>query len=158
MIDTRKRHIVIIAEKHRVQMEYELKDGFMEISTHYDDTFECAWTEFYPTLLSFTRHLVYSRRIPSWRGQEDDIVNDIVQETARRIFERIQKSARGEATPIQIFERMVIVTARNYCHDLLRRDVRLIRFTPYDGGYEFYDAHSDIYRDLDEEATEHVYI
>src|SRR5258708_234957 len=130
----------------------------MEISTQYDDSFECAWNEFYPTLRSFTRHLVYSRRIPAWRGQEDDIVDDIVQETARRIIQRIQKSSRGEAAPIQIFERMVIVTARNYCHDLLRRDMRLVRFMPNDGGYELYDAHSDIYRDLDEEPTEQVYI
>ena len=130
----------------------------MEISTHYKDTFECAWSKLYPTLLSFTRHFVYSRRIPIWRGQEDDIVDDIIQETARRIIERIQKSARGEAAPIEVFEAMVIVTARNYCRDLLRRDMRLMRLMPDDSSYELYDAHDDIYGGLDEEATEQVYI
>jgi hypothetical protein len=130
----------------------------METNIYDNDTFERAWSKLHPTLLSFTRHLVYSWRIPVWHGQEDDIVDDIIQETARRIIERIRKASRGEAAPIQVFEPMVIVTARNYCRDLLRRDMRLMHFTHDDCSYELYDAHNDLYRELDEEAIEHVYI
>jgi DNA-directed RNA polymerase specialized sigma24 family protein len=70
---------------------------------------------------------VYSFRVPSWRGQEEEIIEDILQETTRRIIERAQKAEAGEALPIYQLEHMVVVTAHNYCKDLRRRDHRIVR-------------------------------
>jgi len=121
-------------------------------------SFEATWRELCPRLLLLTRRLVYSFRIPSWRGQEDDVVEDIVQETARRIIERAQKAENGEAPPIHMFERMVITIASNYCKDIRRRDCRLIRLTEDTYSPDIRDLISDRDNvDLSEEATESLY-
>src|SRR6266481_2113136 len=86
-----------------------------------------TWEKLFPLLESLARYFVYSSNIPSWRGQEKDVIEDIVQETARRIIERSQKAARGEMPPIQSVRSMLFTVARNYCIDLCRRDRRLMR-------------------------------
>ena len=55
-----------------------------------------------------------------------------MQETARRIFERSRKAARGEVPPIQSLKSMLFTVARNYCTDMCRRDRRLMRIQPQD--------------------------
>src|SRR5712691_2203445 len=136
----------------------------MSINSTYSDTplpkmdNEMVWRELYPSLRLLTRRLVYAFRVPSWRGQEDDIAEDIVQEAARRIIERSQKAGRGEATPIHAFEHMVVVTAYNYCKDMRRRDRRLIHLVVGDYALEGRDIVNDRDEpDLSEAATEHVY-
>ncbi len=94
-------------------------------ATSYTENLELAWSKLYPSLMVFSRRLVYTLRIPAWYGQEDDIVGDIVQETARRLVERLQKAECGEAEPIASLEHMAFAIARNYCHDLRRRDRRM---------------------------------
>jgi len=89
--------------------------------------FDNAWNELYPQLRARIRHLVYSFHVPLWSGQEDDLVEDILQETARRLIERFQKAQRGEAAPVRTLESMAITIAYNYCRDLRRRDYRLLR-------------------------------
>ncbi len=91
---------------------------------------EIIWQQLIPTLGSFARSLVYSYRVPSWRGQEEDIIEDIVQETVRRIIERTQKARRGEADPIHSIQHMTTIIAQNYCRDLRRRDRRLVPMQP----------------------------
>src|SRR5947209_12441629 len=61
---------------------------------------EDIWDTLYPSLQSLARYLVYALRIPVWRGQEEDMIEDIVQETARRLLERVRKAECGEAEPI----------------------------------------------------------
>jgi DNA-directed RNA polymerase specialized sigma24 family protein len=85
------------------------------------------WHKFSPRLQMKCRRLVYSFHVPAWRGQEEDIIQDILQETARRIIERLQKAVRGEATSPYAFEPMVAAIAQNYCRDMRRRDRRLLR-------------------------------
>ena len=87
---------------------------------------EITWQQLIHTLGSFARSLVYSYRVPSWRGQEEDIAEDIVQETLRRLLERAQKACRGEADPIQSLHHMTTIIAQNYCRDIRRRDRRLV--------------------------------
>lgn len=120
--------------------------------------FVTGWNELYPKLRSLVRHLVYSFHVHAWRGQEDDIVDDILQETALRIFERQQKAEHGEAPPIQMFERMALATASNYCKDMRRRDCRLIRLPKSACPADVLEIASkrDI-ADLSEEATEYLY-
>jgi DNA-directed RNA polymerase specialized sigma24 family protein len=91
------------------------------------DTGSDGWREFYLALWPFARYLVYSFAVPSWHGQENDIIEDIVQETARRFIERSRKAERGEAAPIRSPEVMVMVIASNYYKDMKRRDRRLMR-------------------------------
>lgn len=123
-----------------------------------DAGFSTVWNAFYPALRSFVRSLVHSFHVQSWRGQEDDIVDDILQETARRMIERQQKAEHREAPPIQTFERMAIVTASNYCKDMRRRDRRLVRLP--EGAYSpdvlEVISERDIV-DLSDEAAERLY-
>lgn len=89
--------------------------------------FTTAWNSCYPTLKLFVKRLILRFRVSSWYGQEDDIVEDVMQETVCRIIEYTRKVQCGTASPISMFDHMAIVIARNYCTDLRRRDHRLIR-------------------------------
>ena len=93
--------------------------------TPYNVSNEINWVEQYPLLQSLARRLVYKYRILCWYGQEQDVAEDVAQETARRLIERLQKAARGEATPLDSPERMMVTIAHNYVFDLIRREHRL---------------------------------
>lgn len=104
----------------------------------FDLNSDSTWKKLYPLLQSFARYFVYSSNIPCWWGQENDIIEDIVQETGRRIIERSQKAARGEALPIQSLRSMLSAVAHNYCKDLYRHDRRLIRIQSKDTALQAY--------------------
>jgi DNA-directed RNA polymerase specialized sigma24 family protein len=93
---------------------------------------EVIWNKLYPSLRSLSRYLVYSFRVSLWQGQEEDLIEDIVQETAWRIIERARKAERGEADPIYSLKHMMTVIAQNYCRDLRRSDRRMFHFPPQD--------------------------
>ncbi len=117
---------------------------------------EATWSHLYPALRSRVRYLVYSFALPSWRGQEEDIIEDIVQETARRLIERARKAERGEAPPIQSVEHIMMTIAQNYCTDLRRHDRRVSRMLPSDHSAEVqYDTFEQV--QPFESGTEHVY-
>ncbi len=88
---------------------------------------EAIWKELYPSLLSFARYFVFSLNVSSWYGQEEDIIQDVAQETVRRLLECLQKAERGERPPIQSLKSMMIVIAQNYCRDMNRHDRRISR-------------------------------
>lgn len=88
-----------------------------------------CWGELYPELQSLARRFVFSSAVPLWRGQEHDIVDDIVQETALRLLEYQQKVIRGEATPIRSLKSLVAIVAQNKCRDSARQDRRFVRIT-----------------------------
>lgn len=116
-----------------------------------------TWKKLYPLLESIAWYFVYSSNIHSWRGQEKDVIEDIVQETARRIIERSQKAARGELPPIQSLRNMLFTVARNYCTDLCRRDHRLMRIQPQDAVLQaFLNPTNQV--DLAEAGVENVYL
>jgi DNA-directed RNA polymerase specialized sigma24 family protein len=118
---------------------------------------DSTWKQLYSLLESPARYFVYSSHIPSWRGQEKEIIEDIVQETARRIIERSQKVARGEAPPIHYLKSMLFAVARNYCTDLCRRDHRFVRMQPQDAVLQaFLDPKNQV--DPAEEGVENVYL
>lgn len=87
------------------------------------------WSDLYLLLQSLSRRLVFSSGVPGWRGQEDEVAEDLAQETAYHLLAYRQKIARGEAAPISSLERFVSVVARNRCRDSVRRDRRLVRLT-----------------------------
>lgn len=129
-------------------------------ATNTNDAFDLSsdgtWRKLYPSLESLAKYFVYSLHVPSWQGQEDDIVADIVQETWRRVIEHSRKAERGVAPPIRSLKSMMSVIAQNYCKDLRRHDRRLLRVQPQDAPQQ---AHFTI-RDqlcLVESGTENVY-
>ena len=95
---------------------------------------EVGWSDLYTSLRALARYLVYSFNVSSWQGQEEDLIEDIVQETARRVIERARKAERGEAGPIHSMKQMMIVIAQNYCTDLWRTERRLLHMPAK--GYE----------------------
>src|SRR5713226_6064759 len=91
---------------------------------------ETTWQQLYLSLRPLIKRWVYSLHVPSWQGQELDIVEDILQESIVRIFKYVKKAECGEVPPIDSLERISIVIAHNYCKDLRRKDLRLTRFSP----------------------------
>jgi DNA-directed RNA polymerase specialized sigma24 family protein len=88
---------------------------------------DTTWSVLYPDLRSLASYLVRTSPLPYWRGQEEDLAEDIAQETVRRVIERAQKAERGEASPIQSLKQMATTIAYNYYRDLKRHDYRLSR-------------------------------
>ena len=79
-----------------------------------------------------------------------------MQETIRRIIERVLKAECGEAGPIHSPKHMMMTIAQNYCKDLRRSERRLLHMPPQDYA-------SQILVDVDKQAntfdaaTENVY-
>src|SRR5215470_17565624 len=115
-------------------------------STTDDLSSDAFWISLYSFLRLYVRHLVYTSGIATWRGQEDDIVDDIVQETIVRVLKSIRRAESGEGIPIASPEGLSIVIARNYFEDLRRRDRRLVRIASDDdspGVYIVLQTHLD---------------
>src|SRR5690348_18486444 len=114
LIDDRKETVMVVALSVGAASAYGLHD-------------EQVWADLLSALRPRVRRSVYAAHSAYWHGQEEDIVDDIVQETACRIIERIREIERGEAQPVYALEGFMTVMARNYCTDLERHDRRLQR-------------------------------
>lgn len=88
---------------------------------------EEAWSEAYNQLQAYVSRLVHRLQVPNWRGQEDDVAWDIVQESMRRFVEYTQQAERNEREPVRSMIALLKIIARNYCSDLRRREWRLQR-------------------------------
>jgi len=88
---------------------------------------DAFWHNLYSSLRPFVKKLVYSSGISSWRGQEEDLVEDIVQETIVRVLKVFRRAENGKYTQIVSPNALSIVIARHYYEDLRRRDKRLLR-------------------------------
>jgi len=93
---------------------------------------EIFWTELYPLLCPLVKRWVYTARISSWLGQQEDLIEDIVQETIFKLLNYIRRAEKGEVAPVQNIEHLAITIARNYFRDLKRKDRRIDRFELYD--------------------------
>ena len=89
---------------------------------------EIFWAELYFLLRPLVKRWVYNSGVSSWRGQEDDVSEDIVQEAIYRLLKYAMNADKGEAAPIEIPEHMVTVIARNCYIDKWRKDGRLVRY------------------------------
>lgn len=113
------------------------------------------WQDVYMILRPLAKRMVYAYQVPTWRGQENDVAEDIIQETARKLFEYEQKAERKEVPPIHALLPMVRVIAYNYGKDIRRRDLRVTRVTEDEGAEQFY-VHSEE-PDMEEYAIENAY-
>lgn len=119
------------------------------VGTHF------CWEHLYCSLSCSVTAWVYAAHLPVWKGQENDIVEDIVQEAVIRTFERIRKAEKHEAVPISSIPAFAKRTAHNYFVDLLRKEGRHILFTQltYSSGEERVEPElPDIAEAVDEEV------
>src|SRR6266576_1774674 len=96
---------------------------------------EISWQKLYSLLRPLVKRWVYSSNVSSWKGQEDDVVEDIIQEAIIRLFQYSQRAERGEVVPIETIEHMIKIVALNYCRDLKRRERRLLRSSADEWSY-----------------------
>ena len=126
-------------------------------SARHDLSSDSTWEQLYLLLRPYVRRLVYSSDTSSWSGQEADIVEDIVQETITRTLKYARQAELGQTASIASLEGLSKVIARNYCQDLRRHDVRLVRTEQNDSSPELY-AGSDDAVDLLEVALNNMFL
>ena len=90
---------------------------------------ESLWTNLYQALIPYVRYWIHSSSVSSWQGQEDDIVEDIVQEVVVRIFYYTQASQETNDSQNVSFERLGLLAARKYCIELEQREELIQRFS-----------------------------
>jgi len=117
---------------------------------------ETTWQDLYTSLRPLAKRMVYAFRVPAWLGQENDIAEDIVQETARKLIERMRKADRKEALPIYALKPMVRVIAYNYGKDMRRHDQRVSRIPEQDDFVEQQNVLDEV-ANTEECATENAY-
>ncbi len=93
---------------------------------------ELIWRCLYQSLVPYVWYWIHSSNVPSWQGQEDDIVDDIIQEVVVRIFRYIHAVKHKEDLRGASFERVSLLIARRYCNDLQKQDTPLVHFSLMD--------------------------
>ena len=106
-----------------------MKDVQRNETPSFDQVNDVNWHQYYPWLLTLARRFVYTYHIPCWDGQEEDIAEDVAQETMLRLIKRMYQSQQGMALPIHSLKSMATTIARNYVFDLRRHDRRVARFS-----------------------------
>ena len=108
-----------------------------------EQSYDTLWIPLYLMLPPLAKRWVYSAHIYSWIGQENDIAWDIVLVTIQRTYEYALK-ARRENIPIASIQRLSIKIAKNYFHDLRRKDSRLQPFNRDGYSQVEYAIHDEI--------------
>jgi DNA-directed RNA polymerase specialized sigma24 family protein len=127
-------------------------------SSAVDAESEETWIEYVHLLRRNVRHFVHSANVVRWRYQREDLIKDIVQETALRFIERYQRAERGELSPLGSPRYVIIKIARNHCIDMWRKDRRL------QGSFPDGDVVDDTSSTIDDQksfldiAVENVYL
>lgn len=103
--------------------EYQNPSSLLQQTLHEDQ----IWNNLYHFLRVHVRVYVHRLSPPTWRGQEDDIVDDIVQEAIIRTYYYAERATRGEARPISSPELFSKTIAHNLCLDWHRKERRLTR-------------------------------
>lgn len=97
----------------------------------WDVSSETLWATLYQSLLPPVKRWVYAANMLSWANQEIDVAWDIVLTAVKKTYEFVLR-AQQERIPIVSLERLSIVIAKNYFHDLRRKDSRLLHFDTSD--------------------------
>ena len=90
---------------------------------------DAFWLMLYSWLRRIVRKWVFAASIPRWRGQENEVVDDIVGEALTRTCERLKLAEEGKAQPIGSIRHFSETTARNHFIDLTRREPRMLCFS-----------------------------
>ena len=115
---------------------------------------ERIWTQLYHLLEPLAKCWAYRARVAIWRGQEQDIAEDIVQVTMLKLVQYLEK-ARKEGRAIESLERLCLVIAKHSFIDMRRRELCLRHFSYDDASYEQPLLHALV--DPAQEAEEKIY-
>lgn len=107
----------------------------MVMSLNAADLDECkvsdnaTWDRLYRILKSQVSRWVYGSDLPLWRGQEEDIIADIVQEAVIQTFAgcAADSSRKGEVILWNMVEHTGVGIAYNCYRDLVHRDGSFVR-------------------------------
>lgn len=92
---------------------------------HYEAD-EGTWEKLYQVTKGRVRKLLFRMDIPtSWKGQEADIVEDVVQEAIVRTLNYLKQATCQRKQIPQSLTAFALVIAKNYLRDLRRREYRL---------------------------------
>jgi len=103
-------------------MPKEITCHITQVSPLYNESF---WKNLYEILRKPVTSFVRRSKLPSWIGQEEDIVKDIIQETVLRVYKKFL-AAPDEVFSIQSMEAFAYTIAYRYFLDLLRKEKRLL--------------------------------
>lgn len=113
------------------------------------------WEALYHLLRPLVRSWVYRAVVPVWQGQEQDIVEDIVQTSLEKIVMYV-RTMHARGVPICSLDHLSIVITRRCFFDLRRRELRLRRFS-HDGEGSSELPSLDLLIDPSQEAEEKMY-
>jgi len=94
---------------------------------------EQLWSLLYTALRSVIRGWIYSSKVPSWRGQEQDLAEDILQETVVRIFYYAQQAEQEGIQEIHHVTSFGRTIAYRHFVDLRRKALNLTCLETIDG-------------------------
>ena len=83
---------------------------------------EATWKNLYDKLRPYIRKFVYSHRFSLNNGQENDVIEDLLQEAVIHIFKYMKRVAEGRVAPIDSLERFGYIIALNVCRDWWRKE------------------------------------
>lgn len=110
------------------------------------------WMDLYNLLRPRAKALAYNAGVPSWKGQEYDIAEDIVQTTLLKTFQYMRE--KGE--DIRSVVKLSFKIARNSFIDMRRRELRLQHFS-HDTSTPNEQLSLDRLVDPSQEAEEKIY-
>jgi DNA-directed RNA polymerase specialized sigma24 family protein len=89
---------------------------------------DAFWEVLYPRLSTLIRGWVHTAGVATWKRQEQDLVEDIVQTAIEKIFKSL-RDAREHNEVIDSVPAWSMRIARNCFFDLIRRESRLLHFS-----------------------------
>jgi len=106
------------------------------------DQIQCNlfWSELQNWLKPYVLSWIYTEPLPVWRGQEQEIVDDILQETSIRILHYLRPVVGGDTHTIESVEHFSLTVARNCLRDLRRRQRRLVHLTTLSTPLEYEES------------------
>jgi len=87
------------------------------------------WYDLYNWLKPFVLNWIRHYDLPFWAGQEQEIAEDILQETSMRILRYMHQSELDGGRPIEFLDNFCITVAHNCLRDLRRRQYKLTRLS-----------------------------
>ncbi len=120
----------------------------------YDD--DSSWSTLSHWLTFQVRGRVYNSHIPDWQGQEDEITDDIVNESLIHLIERLEKARANSAAPILDIYPFARQIAYHCYIDQVRKDRKKVCFSQITSEYKE-TAIALILADMEEATLNTVY-
>jgi DNA-directed RNA polymerase specialized sigma24 family protein len=116
---------------------------------------EDRWAALYRLLWPLVRSWTYNAGVAIWKGQEQDVAEDLVQTSMEKIFKYIE-DAQKQHVIICSLEHLSIVIAKHCFLDMRRRELRLLHFS-HDDVASKEQVSQNLLVDPSQEAEEKIY-